>query len=93
VADLAFEVARFSPAERGYSVKASNTRVVDPPRRCRQVSVDVCPACGYPTIGPELCAFCRPVEMLRGDMTFERNALLAEPLSRSWMGPDTALSA
>lgn len=26
--------------------------------------VAVCPACGYPTIGPELCAFCRDVVML-----------------------------
>ncbi len=26
--------------------------------------VAVCPACGYPTIGPDLCAFCRDVVML-----------------------------
>lgn len=30
------------------------------------MSIDICPACGYPTIGPELCAFCRPVEVLTG---------------------------
>jgi hypothetical protein len=57
------------------------------------MSVDVCPACGYPTIGPELCAFCRPVEMLRGDMTFERIALRSETASRTWMDPYTPLSA
>ena len=31
-----------------------------PPRRTGIVTVDVCPACGYPTLGPALCAFCRP---------------------------------
>ena len=35
------------------------------------MTVDICPACGYPTIGPTLCAFCRPVEVLTGDPTFE----------------------
>jgi hypothetical protein len=25
------------------------------------VTIIVCPACGYPTLGPDLCAFCRPV--------------------------------
>jgi hypothetical protein len=34
------------------------------------VSIDICPACGYPTIGPELCAFCRPIEVLTGDQTW-----------------------
>lgn len=23
--------------------------------------VDVCPACGYPTLGPDLCSVCRPL--------------------------------
>lgn len=36
--------------------------------------VAVCPACGYPTIGPELCAFCRDVGMLTADGTFAANA-------------------
>jgi hypothetical protein len=31
------------------------------------VTVDVCPACGYPTIGAEPCAFCRPVLALTSD--------------------------
>ncbi len=35
------------------------------------VNIDICPACGYPTIGPELCAFCRPVEVLTGDQMSE----------------------
>ena len=26
------------------------------------MTIDVCPACGYPTVGPDLCAFCRPVD-------------------------------
>jgi hypothetical protein len=26
------------------------------------VTIDVCPACGYPTVGPYLCAFCRPLD-------------------------------
>jgi hypothetical protein len=35
------------------------------------VTIDVCPACGYPTVGPDLCSYCRPVETLTGDRTFE----------------------
>ena len=31
---------------------------------------DVCPACGYPTMGPGLCAFCRPGGALTGDQLF-----------------------
>jgi hypothetical protein len=30
------------------------------------VIVDVCPACGYPTLGPDLCAFCRTDEEAAG---------------------------
>lgn len=26
------------------------------------MTIDVCPACGYPTVGPDLCAFCRPLD-------------------------------
>jgi hypothetical protein len=34
------------------------------------VTIDVCRACGYPTVGPDLCAYCRPVVALtRGDQT------------------------
>ncbi len=57
------------------------------------MSVKVCAACGYPTIGPELCAFCRPVEMLRGDKTFEPITFGTPAASRTWIGPDAALSA
>ncbi|WP_156685835.1 hypothetical protein [Mycobacterium sp. Marseille-P9652] len=57
------------------------------------MSVDVCAACGYPTIGPELCAFCRPVEMLRGDQTFGPIPFAAPFASPTWLGPDAALSA
>jgi hypothetical protein len=24
------------------------------------MTTDICPACGYPTLSPALCAFCRP---------------------------------
>jgi hypothetical protein len=30
------------------------------------VSVAICPACGYPTVGPELCFYCRPGAMEAG---------------------------
>jgi hypothetical protein len=33
------------------------------------VTVDVCRACGYPTVGPDLCFYCRPVGALTGDQT------------------------
>ncbi len=52
--------------------KALNTCLLDTAERYGILTVDVCPACGYPTIGPDLCAFCRPVEMLIGDKTFGR---------------------
>jgi hypothetical protein len=31
------------------------------------VTVDICPACGYPTIGAALCAFCRPLVAAASD--------------------------
>jgi hypothetical protein len=31
------------------------------------VTVEICPACGYPTIGTDLCAFCRPLVAVAGD--------------------------
>jgi hypothetical protein len=40
----------------GASIRHTSTR------RCGIVTIDVCPACGYPTIGPDLCAFCRPLD-------------------------------
>ena len=33
------------------------------------MTIDVCPACGYPTVGPDLCFYCRPVGALTGDQT------------------------
>jgi hypothetical protein len=30
------------------------------------MATNICPACGYPTLGPDLCAFCRPGEVLAG---------------------------
>jgi hypothetical protein len=38
-------------------------------RRYGIVTIIVCPACGYPTVGPDLCFYCRPVEALTGDQT------------------------
>jgi hypothetical protein len=35
------------------------------------VAINICPACGYPTIGPEPCAVCRSIGALTGDKTFE----------------------
>ncbi len=46
------------------------------------MTIDVCPACGYPTIGPDLCAFCRPVGALIGDQTFEPMLFRDEAASR-----------
>jgi hypothetical protein len=34
------------------------------------MATNICPACGYPTLGPDLCAFCRPGEVLAGDQAF-----------------------
>ena len=28
------------------------------------MTINVCPACGYPTLGPNLCAFCRPAGLV-----------------------------
>ncbi|BBY06146.1 hypothetical protein [Mycobacterium noviomagense] len=35
------------------------------------MTVDVCPACGYPTIGPDVCFFCRPEIVMTGQQTSE----------------------
>jgi hypothetical protein len=42
------------------------------------VTIDVCPACGYPTVGPDLCSYGRPLGALTGD----QNAL--KHLGASW---------
>ncbi len=36
------------------------------------MTVNVCPACGYPTVGPDVCFYCRPIEALTGDRMFEQ---------------------
>jgi hypothetical protein len=28
------------------------------------VTVAICPACGYPTVGPDLCFYCRPAAIV-----------------------------
>jgi hypothetical protein len=28
------------------------------------VTVAICPACGYPTVGPDLCFYCRPAAII-----------------------------
>ena len=35
------------------------------------MTIDVCPACGDPTIGSDLCSCCRPVEAQTNDRMFE----------------------
>ncbi|BDB45083.1 hypothetical protein Mkiyose1665_34470 [Mycobacterium kiyosense] len=34
------------------------------------MSTNACPACGYPTLEPVLCAFCGPDAMFAGDQVF-----------------------
>jgi hypothetical protein len=34
------------------------------------MTTKICPACGYPTLGPGLCAFCRPGEAFSGDQVW-----------------------
>jgi hypothetical protein len=44
------------------------------------MTIDVCSACGYPTLGPDLCYFCQPLA-----------ATTLDPFPRSLAGPtDTA---
>ncbi len=49
-----------------------NTCLLDITGGAGILTVEVCAACGYPTLGPELCAFCRSVEMLAGDKLSSR---------------------
>ena len=30
------------------------------------MTIDICPACGYPTVGRDLCFYCQPVGALAG---------------------------
>ena len=34
------------------------------------MNTHICPACGYPTLSPSLCAFCCPGEVRFGNPTF-----------------------
>jgi hypothetical protein len=43
------------------------------------MTTNVCPACGYPTLGPALCAFCCPGEVLAGDQVFGPMSFAASP--------------
>jgi len=42
------------------------------------VTTAICPACGYPTLGPDLCAFCRP-EVRAGDQPIGQMPSATEP--------------
>jgi hypothetical protein len=38
------------------------------------VTVAICPACGYPTVGPDLCFYCRPAAIVpRRDVATKAN--------------------
>jgi hypothetical protein len=36
------------------------------------VPIEVCPACGYPVLGFDLCSACRPAPALTGNRLVER---------------------
>ena len=42
------------------------------------MTIGVCPACGYPTLGPDLCAFCSREVALTVNQTFEPDAFRDE---------------
>ena len=43
------------------------------------MTVAICPACGYPTVGPDLCFYCRPVAV---EMRRAATVPFPPPLSR-----------
>ncbi|CDO88999.1 hypothetical protein BN973_03370 [Mycobacterium triplex] len=49
------------------------------------MAIDCCPACGYPTIGRDVCSFCRPLLAgLHSESTLASDArLLYEPACSS----------
>jgi hypothetical protein len=53
------------------------------------VTIAICPACGYPTLGPDLCAFCRPLASVGA-----RQALPAPPTTKARAGfsPERAIA-
>lgn len=53
------------------------------------MTTHVCPACGYPTLKPDLCAFCCPGEVFSGDGVFGASPLAATVVAQSstWSGP------
>jgi hypothetical protein len=54
------------------------------------VAIDICPACGYPTIGPDPCAVCRSIMALTGDKAFEPILSANEAASRIGVGGNAA---
>ena len=45
------------------------------------MTIAICPACGYPTLGPDLCAFCRPLASVGA-----RQSLPAPPTPKARTG-------
>ena len=54
------------------------------------MAIDICPACGYPTLGPDPCAVCRSTMALTGDKAFEPMLSANESASRIGMGGNVA---
>lgn len=51
------------------------------------MSTDICPACGYPTLSPALCAFCRPGDVFGGGQIFAATLSRGPELAGSWSNP------
>ncbi|HZQ32155.1 MAG TPA: hypothetical protein VFB19_10515 [Mycobacterium sp.] len=45
------------------------------------MTVDVCPACGYPTVGPGPCFFCLPVVATPDDQPYEDSTPTPGPVA------------
>lgn len=46
----------------------------------------VCPACGYPTLKPALCAFCCPGEVFSGNNIFGAPLIPTMARESTWAG-------
>ncbi|MGB2920618.1 MAG: hypothetical protein WBC15_10760 [Mycobacterium sp.] len=44
-------------------------------------TLGICPACGYRRFGVGLCAYCRPVQAMRGPYDFTSTPAAFQPLS------------
>ena len=42
-------------------------------------TLGICPACGYPKFGVGLCAYCRPVQAMRGPYDFSSTPSMGRP--------------